>query len=207
MRVVFPLVALVLAMQPARAQQPAATKTASAPLAAQVRAWVEDYKRAHPGNGGKDWDLNARTPEEIAADPSARQLLSICGNHQRPIIPLLAWEYGGSDHQWINPQNSALVYCVYTPVNPSSANWRYDARRDRVTADVSIRFPDQNPCKNQSGAMQVKACIGDDSNFEILVDTASINDGHDVGLSLANASTQLKLILHGGRKVDLWFDP
>jgi hypothetical protein len=52
----------------------------------------------------------------------------------------------------------------------------------------------------------VSACIGDDSNFEILVDTASINDGHDVGLSLSTAPTNLKLVLPDGTKVDLWRD-
>jgi hypothetical protein len=75
-----------------------------------------------------------------------------------------------------------------------------------VTADVYVKFPEQNPCKGQHGANLVKACIGDDTNFEILVDTASIDDGRDVGLSLANASTTLRLILADGNKVDLWFD-
>jgi hypothetical protein len=75
-----------------------------------------------------------------------------------------------------------------------------------VTAAVYVLFPDQNPCKDQQGANQVMACIGDHSNFEILVDTASINDGRDVGLSLASASTALKLILPDGTRVHLWDD-
>jgi len=89
--------------------------------------------------------------------------------------------------------------------NPSR-NWRYDTRRDHVTADVYVRFPDHNPCKNQSGANQVTACVGDRTNFEIFVDTASINDGKDVGLSLANASTALRHIQPDGTKVHLWDD-
>ena len=188
------LMAVVLATRPAVAQRSSPAGPASL-TADQVRGWIEAYKGAHPGNNGKDWDINAKTPAEVAADPAARQLLSICGDGQRPIIPLLAWEYGGGDHKWINPQGSALVYCVYTPVKNPSTNWRYDPAKDEVTADVSVKFPEQNPCRTQQGAGQVKGCIGDDTNFEILVDTASINDGHDVGLSLANASTNLRLIL------------
>ena len=52
----------------------------------------------------------------------------------------------------------------------------------------------------------MKACVGDETNFEILVDTANIDDGRDAGLSLAEASTTLRLILADGNKVDLWFD-
>jgi hypothetical protein len=115
---------------------------------------------------------------------------------------LLAWEYG-TDNRWVNPQAAPLVICVYTPVKPFTANWQYDAGRNRVTADAYVRFPDQNPCKAQPGARQVAACIGDRTNFEILVDTASINDGVDVGLSLGSASTDLKLILLDGSKVPL----
>jgi hypothetical protein len=173
------------------------------PTYEQVQGWISAYKTAHPGNGGKDWDINAKTPTELAADPAAQQLLSLCGPGQRPVIPLLAWEYGGSDHSWVNPEASALVYCVYIPVNPSTPNWSYDAGMDRVTADVYVRFPDQNPCKDQTGKDQVAACIGDSGNFEILVDTASLNDGADAGLSLSNASTELKLILPDMTKVQL----
>jgi hypothetical protein len=176
------------------------------PSVAEVKGWIDAYKAAHPGNRGKDWDINAKTPAEIAADPAARQLLSLCGKDQRPVVPLLAWEYGGSDHQWVNPQGSALVYCVHTPVRSSTTTWQYDAARDEVTADVYVKFPDQNPCRNEQGARQVSACIGDETNFEILVDTASINDGRDVGLSLGSASTTLRLILPDGAKVNLWFD-
>jgi hypothetical protein len=169
----------------------------------QVKAWVDAYRMAHPGNGGKDWDINAKTPAQVAADPAAQQLLALCGKDQRPVIPLLAWEYGGLDHQWINPQASALVYCVYIPVKPSTPNWTYDAAMDHIVADVYVRFPDQNPCKAQQGANQVTACIGDMSNFEILVDTASLHDGADAGLMLANSSTELRLILPSGTKVHL----
>jgi hypothetical protein len=69
-----------------------------------------------------------------------------------------------------------------------------------------VKFPDHNPCKSRSGAQQVTACIGDLTNFEVLVDTASINDGRDVGLSLASASTTLRLILPDATKVRLWDD-
>jgi hypothetical protein len=173
------------------------------PTCDQIKGLAEAYKAAHPGNGGKDWDINAKTPAQIAADPAAQQLLSICGKDQRPIIPLLAWEYGGSDHPWINPQASAVAYCVYVPVKPSSANWQYDPAMDHVTADVYVKCPDQNPCKNQQGANQVLSCLGDATNIEIFVDAASLNDGVDVGLSLANASTDLNLILPDGTKVHL----
>jgi len=168
------------------------------------KGWVDAYKAAHPGNGGKDWDINAKTPTQIAADAAARQLLSICGKEQRPVIPLLAWEYGGVDHQWISPTQSALVYCVYIPVKDASTNWQYDAAADHVTADVYVRFPDQNPCNDQQGANQAVVCIGDSTNFEILVDTASLHDGKDAGLSLANATTDLTLFLEHGTKVHLW---
>jgi hypothetical protein len=176
----------------------------------QVRIWAEAYKAAHPGNGGKDWDIisccagASRTPAQIAADPAAQQLLSVCGTDQRPIIPLLAWEYGGSDHAWINPQASAVAYCVYIPAVPSTSHWQYDATADHVTADVFVRFPDQNPCNNQVGANQVLNCLGDATNIQILVDTASLRDGADVGLSLANSSTDLNLIMPDGTKVHLF---
>lgn len=202
--------ALVIVARPAVAQRPAAEaekkRAGSSPSFDQARAWIEAYKASHPGNRGKDGDINAKTPEQIAADPAAQQLLSLCGKDQRPVIPLLAWEYGGFDHPWKNPQSSALVYCVHTPVKNPSPSWRYEAAQGLVTADVYVRFPDQNPCRGQSGAKQVTACIGDPTNFEILVDTASINDGQDVGLSLANASTALKLVLPDGTKVPLWHD-
>jgi hypothetical protein len=175
----------------------------ASPTFDQVKAWVDAYRAAHPGNGGKDRDINDKSDAQLAADPAAQRLLALCGKDQRPVIPLLAWEYGGADHQWIDPQASALVYCVYTPVKTPSASWRYDAARDHVTADVYVRFPDQNPCKTQQGAAQVLACLGDPSNAEILVDTASIHDGADVGLVLANASTLLRLVLPDGSKVNL----
>jgi len=50
---------------------------------------------------------------------------------------------------------------------------------------------------------QVAGCIGDPTNFEILVDTASYHDGADVGLALAEASTELRYILPDGSRVHL----
>ncbi|MBI5532138.1 MAG: hypothetical protein HY898_05465 [Deltaproteobacteria bacterium] len=165
-----------------------------APTYGDVQAWISAYKSAHSGNGGKDWDINAKTDEEIASDPDLQRLISLCGDGQRPVIPLLAWEYGGADHAWIHPEASALVYCVYIPVNPSTAHWQYDSGQDKVTADVYVKFPDQNPCKTETGANQVMACLGDPSNIEILVDVASLNDGAGAGLMLANAAMDLYLI-------------
>jgi hypothetical protein len=170
----------------------------------QIAGLAQAYKTAHPGNGGKDWDINAKTAAEIAADPDAQKLLSICGSDQRPVIPLIAWEYGGVDHPWINPNASAVAYCVYIPVKNASEHWAYDSTQDHVTADVYVTCPDQNPCKAKQGADQVAACIGDPTNFEILVDTASLHDGADVGLTLANASSDLNLVLPDGSKVHLY---
>jgi hypothetical protein len=140
------------------------------------------------------------------ADANAKRLLELCGAGQVPVIPKLAWEYGGNDHAWINSGQSALVYCAYIPVAPSSANWKYDAAADHVTADVYLLFPDQNPCRAEAGADQVAKCIGDQTNFEILVDTASLNDGSGAGLSLSEATTELQLISSDGTKLHLWTD-
>jgi hypothetical protein len=175
-----------------------------APSCDQVLSLAQAYKAAHPGNGGKDWDILTKTPDEIAADPDAQKLLALCGKDERPIIPVLVWEYGGSDHAWINPQASAPVYCVYVPVNPSTAHWQYDAVADHVTADVYVRCPDQNPCKDETGANQVMSCLGDPTNIEIFVDIASLDDGIPVGLQLSEASTDLNLILTDGSKVHLY---
>jgi hypothetical protein len=173
----------------------AASIATGPPLAfEQVRGMVSAYKAAHSGNGGKDWDINTKTAKQVADDPAAQKLLSICGKDQRPVIPLLAWEYGGNDHRWISPDKSALIYCVYTPVKKTSEHWKYDARKNHVTTDIYVRFPDQNPCKDKQGTEQVDACLGDHTNYEILVDTASLNDGHDVGLELADSSTALWLV-------------
>jgi len=179
----------------------ATESTKNAPTYEEVKGWITAYKAAHPGNGGKDWDMNKKKPAEIAADPATQQLMSLCGNDQRPVIPLIAWEYGGHDHQWINPEASALVYCVYTPCKTNSEHWKYDKVKDHVTVDVYVKFPDQNPCKNESGAAQVMSCLGNRSNIEILVDTASLNDGKDVGLNLAESSTDLYLLLPDGTRV------
>ena len=176
---------------------------AQSPTFDEVKGWAEAYKKAHPGNGGKDWDINAKSPSDIAADSAAQKLLSICGPDQRPVIPVIAWEYGGADHPWIKPEASALVYCVYIPVKKSSPNWQFDAAKNHVVADVYVKFPDRNPCKDKKGQDLVAACIGDMTNFEILVDTASLNDGSDVGLKLSESSTSLKLILSDGTKVQL----
>lgn len=184
------------------ARTPSVTLSPQSHTFDQVKGWVEAYKAANPGRGGKDWDINAKSPAEIAADPATKQLVSICGPDQRPVIPLLAWEYGGSDHRWKNPEAAALVYCVHAPVK-KSPNWQYDAAKKRVVADVYVKFPEQNPCRDKTGKDQVAACIGDESNFEILVDTASLNDGKDAGLNLAEASTELKLRLADGTRVQL----
>jgi len=169
----------------------------------EIRALVEAYKAAHPGNGGKDWDVNAKSNDQLAADADALRLVSICGTDQRPIFPLLAWEYGGNDHPWIAPEVGALAYCVYLPQATATDNWAYDATADHVIADTYVKFPAENPCAARAGADQVAACIGNDSNFEILVDMASRNDGTDVGLNLAESSTELRLILVDGTKVHL----
>ena len=172
-----------------------------APTAADVEAWVRAYRAAHPGPDG---DINAKTPAEIAADPDAARLLGLCGAEQRPVIPLLAWEYGGSDHAWIDPEASALVYCDYTPVAPSSEHWSYDAAMDRVFADVYVLFADANPCRDRAGAEQISACIGDATNFEILVDIASYDDGAGAGLQLSEASTELRIVLPDGTRTHLF---
>lgn len=167
-----------------------------------VTAWVDEYRADHPG---RDGDINGKSPEEVAADPDAQRLLSICGPDQRPVIPLLAWEYGGNDHAWIAPEEGALVYCVYTPVDPGTEHWSF--ADEHVVADVYVLFPEHNPCGGLAGAEQIAGCIGDDSNFEILVDTASMNDGHDVGLELSEASTELRLLPpDGGAPIHLWDD-
>jgi uncharacterized protein (DUF2141 family) len=171
---------------------------------AQVNAAVDAYKAAHPGNGGKDWDINAKDPATLAADSAATALASICGPGQRPVIPKIAWEYGGADHPWINPGASALVYCVYVPTTSASSHWKYDAATDRVTADVYVKFPSQNPCNNLSGNAQVLSCLGDPTNSEIIVDTVSLNDGIWAGTpNLQNASTSLNLIMPNGSSVFL----
>src|SRR6266540_5791422 len=165
----------------------------------QVRDQILAYRKAHGANGGKDWDVNTKTAGQLTSDPAARQLLALCGKDQRPVIPWLAWEYGGNDHQWIHPEKSALVYCVYTPVRKStddwSEHWKYDKGKNHVIADIYVRFPEQNPCRDKVGSEQVDACIGDHTNYEILVDTVNLDDGHAAKLELAEASTTLWLIL------------
>lgn len=173
----------------------------------QLKILIDTYKATHSGNGGKDWDIlgccsgASRTPAQIAADPQAQVLRSICGPDQLPIIPNIAWEYGGADHPWINPQVSALVYCVYIPVHSSTTHWQYNPTTNHVIADAYVKFPDQNPCKNQLGANLVLSCLGDSTNSEIFVDTASFHDGNDVGFDLSVSTSQINLLLPDGSKV------
>jgi hypothetical protein len=178
-----------------------------------VAALAVAYKASHPGNGGKDWDIisccagASRTEASLLADPAAMQLRSICGPGQLPLIPTIAWEYGGADHQWINPAAAAVAYCIYIPVSPGTSHWSFDVTAQRVSADLYIKFPDQNPCKTQTGANLVMACLGDPTNIEIFVDIASFHDGADVGLSLANASTDLYLIQPDGTRILMYHGP
>jgi hypothetical protein len=173
------------------------------PSSDRVRTWAEAYRSAHSGNGGKDWDINAKMPAQLASDPAATRLLSICGANQRPVIPMIAWEYGGADHQWIDPSASALAFCVYTPVHKATSHWRYNAAAARVTADVYVKYPDKRGCRTMTGRARLIGCIGDLTNLEILVDTASLHDGAGAGLALADASTELRLIMSDGSKVQL----
>lgn len=163
---------------------------------------IEDWSAAHPGMDG---DILTKTPQQLAADPAAQALYDLCGEGAVPVIPQLVWEYGGASHAWVNPEMSALVYCVYLPVVPNSEHWTYDAADDHVSVDVFVLFPEDNPCAAQTGAAQVEMCIGNASNFEILVDTASMNDGHDVGLELSESSTDLYLVMPDGTRVHLFF--
>jgi hypothetical protein len=48
------------------------------------------------------------------------------------------------------------------------------------------------------------ACLGHPSNIEILVDTASLDDGARAGLSVGSASTQLQLVEPGGMTIPLY---
>ncbi|MFL5823007.1 MAG: hypothetical protein ACJ764_06150 [Solirubrobacteraceae bacterium] len=167
---------------------------------AQVKSWARHYYSTH---SGRNRDINAKTSSQLASDPAARRLISTCGKNERPVFPILAWEYGGSDHPWIHPGASALVYCVFIPVRRNTAHWRYNRSKGRVTADVYVRFPGRNPCRHKAGSRQVTDCLGDPSNIEILVDTASLHDGADAGYDLSEASTTLLLIKPNGHRVQL----
>jgi hypothetical protein len=177
--------------------------------AAGVQAAATAYKAAHPGNGGMDWDIIAccgfaRTEAQILADPTAVALRGICGAGQIAIIPTLAWEYGGTNHPWINPTAAAVAYCVYLPTKTNSAHWSHDATNDHVTAEVYVKFPAQNPCAAQIGKAQLLSCLGDPTNIEIFVDTASFHDGNDVGLDLSLSTTDLYLVLPDASRVFLY---
>lgn len=176
------------------------------PTCDELPDFIAQFKRSHSGNGGTDWDINAMTPAQIAADPDAQALLALCGDDQRPVVPQLAWEYGGGDHQWISPESSAIYYCVYTPANPSTEHWSFDEAAQLVEADVTIGCPELNPCADQSGADRVLPCLGDPTNIEIVVDTASLDDGHGAGLELSEAATDLYLLEQDGTRVLLWHD-
>lgn len=177
------------------------------PSCADLPAFIAAFKESHSGNGGTDWDINAMTPEQVANDPDAQTLLALCDEgDERPVIPQLAWEYGGGDHQWISPESSAIYYCVYTPVNPSTEHWSFDEGAQLVEADVTIGCPEQNPCNDQTGADKVLPCLGDPTNIEIVVDTASLDDGHGAGLELSEAATDLYLLEDDGARVLLWHD-
>jgi hypothetical protein len=173
----------------------------------ELAQFLQDFKMAHPGNGGMDWDINAWTPDMVAADPDAQALLAMCGADQRPVYPELAWEYGGGDHSWIDPGASPLLVCVYTPVAPGTEHWSFDpavGAGGEVTADVYVVCHEQNPCNDQRGADTVMQCLGDASNIEIIVDTISLNDGIDAGYDLSEATTQVYLILENGDRVHMY---
>src|SRR5262245_2061198 len=182
---------------------PTLLAAAEGPSYDQVKQWIAEYKAKHPGRGGKDWDFNHKSAEEIASDPDTHRLCSLCGPDQRPAIPELAWEYGGSDHRWQKPQAAALVYCVYTPVAKPTSHWRYDEAANRVEADVYVLFPDRDPCLGMSAKDHATKCMGGFGNLEILVDTATRNDGRDVGLNISETATELRLILKNGKKARL----
>ena len=177
-----------------------ADESSPPPSHEQVRRWVAAYKAAHSSHGGKDWDINQRSADEVAREPDTRRLLSLCGARQRPVIPQIAWEYGGSDHRWRNPEKAALVYCVYTPVAEPSEHWRFDRTANKVVADVYVLFPRRNPCAGRPAEEQAARCIGGFANLEILADIASLHDGQQVGLSLGSAATELRWIQPGGKR-------
>ena len=183
--------------------RPTAPSAAEAPTYAQVKQWISQYKRGHPGRGGKDWDIHTKTAKQLASEPDTRRLCELCGPDRRPVIPELAWEYGGSDHAWESPEKAALVYCVYTPVARASPNWQFDEAKQRVTALVYILFPEQDPCAGKSAEQHAALCIGGHGNLEILGDTASMSREPGFSRSLDEASTELRLRLPGGKTARL----
>ena len=92
---------------------------------------VEAYKAAHPGNGGKDWDFNAKTPEELATDPAAKQLLLDLRSEPascHPVAGVGVWRRGPSvDRSSTNRRSS-------TASTPPS---RHPPRIGGMTRDAS----------------------------------------------------------------------
>jgi hypothetical protein len=166
----------------------------------QISALVNSYAASHPGASG---DVTVKTDAQLATDSAARQLVDVCGPGQRPVYPKLAIDYGaaGGDIPWVNPQAAALVYCVYIPTAQAGEHWSYNSSTGRVKADMYIKFPDQNPCKNMAGKDQVLGCMSSPGNVEILISAASLDDGHRAGLELSEASTELYYIMPNGTKV------
>jgi len=70
-------------------------------------------------------------------------------------------------------------------------------------ADVYVLFPEQDPCAGKSAKEHAAKCMGGFGNLEILADTATLNDGEDVGLNLGETATELRLILRDGKKARL----
>jgi len=102
----------------------ATESTNKAPSYEEVKGWITAYKAAHPGNGGKDWDINKKKPAEIAADPATQQLMSLCGNDQRPVIPLIAWEYNGDLYAYLTgPGGFAVLLNRVGVSSTNSSGW------------------------------------------------------------------------------------
>jgi hypothetical protein len=83
----------------------------------------------------------------------------------------------------------------------NSAHWSYDPVANKITAEVYLKFPEQNPCKGQAGKAQVLSCLGDPTNIEILVDTIVFHDGADIGRDLSGSPSDEYLVLPDGTRV------
>src|SRR5581483_3356232 len=55
---------------PATAQPPAPVPSVAYD---HVREQIVAYRKAHGGNGGKDWDITTKTAGQLAADPAAQE--------------------------------------------------------------------------------------------------------------------------------------